>query len=352
MKRIAKIAVTILIPIGLVGGYLATGFYILPTWLQHNLPALIKKETNLEANVHEITFNPLTFQLHLKQFELQKMLRFEDLDIQINLRESFNTKTLVVEKIALNKPIFGLEKQKNGALNIDALLPKTDTAKTEKSSDLFPLTIKTFTLTEGQLSFQDGEIHEEITPLNFSLTNFSTTDLKPASLIFSANVKNGGELNLSGDFQLSNLTSTGKITFQKCDLAHLLSLIPENKIKLTGNGDLSATFSIKFNKKMPLIQIENGVIALTNLSYQNKITLQNIALDNFNFDSSKQIVQLKMLTLNTFRFTEGQAQFDLSNLTFNDLSVNLQNQNFQTASILLKDAELLDTTQNTFYFLN
>lgn len=98
MKRIAKIAVTILIPIGLVGGYLATGFYILPTWLQHNLPALIKKETNLDTNTHEVKFNPLTLELHLKQFELQKMLRFEDLDIQINLRESFNTKTLVVEK--------------------------------------------------------------------------------------------------------------------------------------------------------------------------------------------------------------------------------------------------------------
>ncbi len=350
MKRIAKIAVTILIPIGLVGGYLATGFYILPVWLKHSLPAIIKKETNLDANIHEVKFNPLTLELHLKQFELQKILRFEDLDIQINLHESFNTKTFVVENVTLNKPIFELEKQKNGALNIDALLPKTDTAKTEKNDYIFPITIKNFIVSQGGFSFQDGNIHEEITPINLTLTNFSTTNSIPAKLDLMANWQNGGELNLSGEFQFSNLASTGKGTFQKCDLAHLLSLIPENKIKLTGDGDLSATFNIKFNKKIPLVQIENGAISLTNLSYQNKITLQKITLDNFNFDSSKQIVQLKMLTLNTFRFTEGQAQFDLSNLTFNDLSLNLQNQNFQTVSISLKDAELLDTTQNTLLF--
>ncbi len=350
MKRIAKIAITILIPIGLVGGYLATGFYILPTWLQHNLPTLIKKETNLEANVHEITFNPLTFQLHLKQFQLQKMLHFEDLDIQINSRESFNNKTLVVENITFNKPIFELEKQKNGALNIDALLPKTDTAKTEKNDYIFPITIKNFIVSQGGFSFKDGNIHEEITPINLTLTNFSTTNSIPAKLDLTANWQNGGELNLSGDFQFSNLTSTGKITFQKLNLAHLLSLIPKNNIKLMGEGNFSANYHVEFNKKMPLIQIENGVIELTNLSYQNKITLQKITLDNFNFDSSKQIAQLKILTLNTFRFTEGQAQFDLPNLTFNDLSVNLQNQNFQTASISLKDAELLDTTQNTLLF--
>ena len=350
MKRIAKIAVAVLIPVGLVGGYLATGFYVLPMWLQHNLPALIKKETGLNANLSKATFDPLTFQLELTQFEIPKMVRFENLNVQLNWRESLVTKSLVVENITLNKPVFELEKQKNGALNIDALLPKSDTPQPENNSDIFPVTIKIFALSQGGFSFQDGKIHEEITPINFTLTNFSTTTSKPALLILSANFENGGGLNLNGDFQFEKLAANGKIAFQKFQLAHLLSLIPENKIKLTGEGELSADFHVAFAEKTPLIQIENSTISLTNLNYDKKITLQKIALENFNFDSTKRIIQLKSLTLNTFRFTEGQAQFDLPNLTFNELSFNLQTQAFQTAHLSLKDAELLDTTHNTLLF--
>ncbi len=349
MKRIAKIVVAVLIPVGVVGGYLATGFYILPAWLQHNLPALIKKETGLDANLSKATFNPLTFQLELTQFEIPKMARFETLVIQILWRESLVTKSLVIENITLDKPVFELEKQKNGALNIDALLPKSDTPPSENNA-VFPVTIKNFVLTQGQFTFQNDKINEQITPINFTLTHFSTTDSTPAKFDLNASFKNGGTLNLSGDFQFSKLTSTGKITFQHLDLAHLLSLIPENKIKLTGDGELSANYHVAFNEKTPLIQIENSAISLTNLSYQNKITLQKIALENLAFDSVKQLVQLESLALNTFRFTEGQAQFDLPNLTFNELSFNLQTQAFQTANISLKDAELLDTTQNTLLF--
>ena len=166
----------------------------------------------------------------------------------------------------------------------------------------------------------------------------------------NANFENGGELNLSGDFQFSKQASNGKITFQKLQLAHLLSFIPENKIKLTGDGELSADFHVAFNEKLPLIHIQNGTISFLNLTYQDKIKLEKIALENLVFDSTKQLIQLKNLALNAFRFTEKQAQFDLSNLTLDELSFNLQNQNFQTAHVSLKDAQLLDTTQNTLLF--
>ena len=173
MKKIAKIAVAMLIPVGLVGGYLATGFYILPVWLQRHLPALIKNETGLEANLSSITFNPLTLELQLTQFEIPQMIRFEALDVQLNLRESLATKSLVVETITLNKPFFNLEKHKDGSLNIDALSPKSDAPPSENSGDIFPLTIKNAMLSQGQFIFQDGDINEAITPLNFTLTNFN-----------------------------------------------------------------------------------------------------------------------------------------------------------------------------------
>lgn len=354
MKRIVKIAVAVLIPAGLVGGYFATSFYLFPAWLQRELPAFIAKETGLKSSLGAVNFNPLTWQLQLKQFELQKILRFDELDIQLNWRESLTTKSLIIEKITLHKPFFELEKQQNGALNIDALLPKSTAPKTEKSGDLFPLTLKVFTLSDGQISFQNGAQTEKITPLNFTLTNFNTQNATPAKFDLTANWQQGGDLHWTGDFQFSTLKSNGKITFQSVNLAHLLSLMPENKFKVAGKGELSANYRIALNEKTPLIQIENGAMALNDLSYKNKaaqqITLQKIACENLNYDHTRQNLTMKSLALNALRVTEKQTQLDFPTITLNELSFNLPTQQLQTAVILLRDTELFDTTQNTLLF--
>ena len=260
MKRLAKIAIAVLIPAGLVGGYLATGFYILPAWLQHTIPAIIKTETGLNANLSEVKFNPITLSVQLKQFEIPKMLRFDDLTIHILWRESLQTKSLVIDKITLNKPFLNLEKHKDGSLNIAALSPKSN-APPSKNNAIFPFTIKQFVLSQGHTHFQDGEINETITPINFTISNFSTVDSKPTKFALNAVWQNGGELNATGDFQVSKLTSNGKITLSKIALPHWLSLLPENKIKLTGDGDLSANYHVEFGGKIPLIQIQNGAIS-------------------------------------------------------------------------------------------
>ncbi len=359
MKRFAKLAVTILIPTGLVGGYLATGFYLIPAWLQHELPALIFKKTGLQAGLAKAEFNPITLKLQLHQFALQQneatpLFRFEDLDIQVNLHESLMSKSVVVENITLNHPFLQLIKQKDGALNIDALF-KSDSPPTDKNSETFPLTIKNIALTQGHFVWQDDSTHEEITPFNFTLTNFNTQDSIPAQFNLNAMWQNGGEVNLSGNFQFSQLASTGKFTLQHVSLSHLLTLIlPQTKFNTSGDGELSATYHVAFGEKTPLIVIENGVIAFNNLTFQDKsvrqITLQKIALDDLNYDSSQQSMQFKTLALNTLRFSEGQATLDIPKIALTDFSFNFQNQTLQTAAITLQDAELFDTTLNTLLF--
>ncbi len=349
MKRITKIVGAILIPVGLVGGYLAAGFYIFPTWLQHNLPAIIKKEINLEADLSGAKFNPITLQLQLKQFEIQNLLHFDELEIQLNWRESLATKSLVVENITLKNPFFQLKKYKDGALNIDTFLPSKNAPETENNS-IFPLKIKQFVLSQGEFLFQEGEITERIMPINFTLSNFGTINSAPAKFDLTATWQTGGEFSSSGNFQFEKLESDGKITFQKIQLSKLLSLIPENKIKLTGEGETTLNYHIDFNEKIPVIKIENGHISFGNLGYSNKITLHKIALDNLNFDSPKKMLQLKSLELNGFKFIDEYIQFDSQTLSFNELSFNLQNQNLQIGNALLNTAELLDTTQNTLLF--
>ena len=281
MKRFAKLAATILIPAGLVGGYLATGFYLIPVWLQHELPALIFKKTGLHASLAEAEFNPLTLKLQLHQFALQQnettpLFHFEDLDVQVNLHESLMSKNVIIDNITLNQPFLQLVKQKEGALNIDALF-KSDSPPTDKNNVVFPLTIKNITLAQGHLVWQDGLIHEEMTQIDFALTHFNTQDSTPAPFNLNAVWQNGGEVNLSGEFNFAQSVSTGKLTLTHLPLSHLLTFFSP-QIKSSGNGELSANYHITFAEKTPLIIIEAGTISFDDLDFQDKnerqITLQ------------------------------------------------------------------------------
>lgn len=349
MKRVTKIALAVLIPTGLAGGYLGAGFYLVPYWLKHQLPVLIKKKAGAEIRLNAAKFNPLTFQLQLQEFELPKILNFQTLDVQLNLRDSLANQTLIIENITLEKPVFPLQKNADGSLNVTTLIPKSKPEKTEKPQ-IFPVTIKNFTLLQGQFSFQDRKMNAQISPLNFTLTNFSTVEKTPAKFNLTALWQNGGDVTLNGEFLFSTLATNGNLTFKQFSLPNLLALLPENKIALTGNGELVLDYRVEFKEKLPQIQIENGSLSLTNLTYQDKIKLEKITLENFAFDSPKQQFQFKNLALNTLRFTQGAAQFDLPNLTVSDLSFNLQNQTLQTALVSLKNGQLLDSTQDTILF--
>jgi hypothetical protein len=348
MKKIAKIAAAVLIPTGLVGGYLVTGFYIFPAWLQHNLPAIIKKETNLDARLHSAKFNPLTFELELSQFEVPEIAHFETLNVQLNLRESLANQSVIIEKIALKTPFFQLEKHQDGSFNITPFLPKSNTQQSE-NNPIFPFTLKNFTLSEGQFFYQDKN-NQQISALNFTLSNLSTTDATPAKFELHANREHGGELNLNGDFQFLASAVNGNISLKQFDLSQIASLIPNNKNKFTGEAELTANYHIEFGEKTPHFTVENGAISFTNLAIQEQIKLQKFTFENVNFDSKKQLVSLQKIVLNDLQVTQGQAEFELPSLTFNELSFNLQNQDLLTTSILAKDAQLFDTTQNTLLF--
>lgn len=349
MKRITKIALSMLIPTGLVGAYLGTGFYLVPYWLKQYLPELIKNETGLQSSLNAANFNPISFDLTLQGFEITKLSRFEKLDLQFNLHESIATKILIIDHIIFETPVFNLEKNKDGTFNVATLIPKSQTPTDEKPQ-IFPVTIKNFTLSQGQFSFQDGKMNVQITPLNFTLSNFSTIEKTPAKFDLTALWKNGGDVKLNGEFLYSTLATTGHLTFKQFSLLNLLKLIPENKLELTGNGELVLDYQIEFKENVPQIQIDNGALSLTNFTYQDKIKLKQIELKNFIFDYPKQQFQFQNLALNTLLLNQGAVQFDLPNLTVSDASFTLLNKHFETAQISLQNAQLFDTSQNTLLF--
>jgi len=386
MKRVTKIVLTVLIPTSLVGAYLGAGFYLVPNWLKQHLPELIKNETGLQTSLSTAAFNPLSFDLALHDFEVDKLLQFEKLDMQLNFYESLATKTLVIDHILFEKPVFNLKKNSDGSFNTDVFATKKDASEPENTA-IFPVTVKNFMLSQGHFLFQDDKISTQITPLNLTITNFSVVDTTPAKFNLTALWQNGGEVALNGEFLFSTLTTKGNLTFKNFSLPDLLVFLPENKIELKGNGELVLDYHFEFKDNSSIIKVENGALSLTDLTYQ-QLKLQKFTLDNFTFDSltnqlelknlvantfefktnsiqlnlpkltlnelsfnlQNQLLQFKTLVLDTLRLSQGAAQFDLLNLTVSNANFSVPNQLMQTSQISLIDAQLFDTSHNTLLF--
>lgn len=386
MKRVTKIALAVLIPTSLVGGYLSAGFYVLPYWLKKHLPELIKNETGLQASLNSASFNPLSFKLTVQGFEISKLSRFEKLDLQLNLHESIATKTLVIDHIIFETPVFNLEKNQDGTLNITSLFSNSKPEQTE--TQIFPLIIKSFTVSQGQFSFQDGKISEQISPLNLTITNFGTVETTPAKFNLTTLWQNVGDVTLNGEFLFSTLVTKGTASFKQVSLPNLLKLIPQTQIELTGNGELFLNFQFEMKEDLPKFEITNGALSLTDLTYQKQLKLQKLALENFSFDNTSNQLQLKNIAVNALEFSMNSKRLTLPTLTLNELSFNLQNQNltfnslvfnalcfnqgaaqldlpnltvsnasfslskkqFDTAQISLQNAQLFDTSHNTLLF--
>ena len=353
MIKIPKFVRVALIPVGLVGGYLATSTYLLPIWLQHKIPALISEDTPFNASLAHVNFNPLTLQLALHHFALTQnqspVFEFESFTLQVNFLESVSTQHLVVENIELLKPSvqFNPTKEKE---------PTNDKPfSVDNIASPIPFLIKHFALSNGHITAENGQI--DLTPIDLSLTHVGSTNDTPALFRLSAIHKQGGEFVSEGEFQLTPLSSNGKITLSKFPLSTLMPFCPEKKaLTFNGIGDLSMNFRVAIHEKSLAFFIENAHLVLDNIVYQDKnrpsdhASLQHFDLDNGQYDSTQQTVQFKTAILNHPRYTQNQAQLSLENLTVSNFAFNIDALQLQTGNVSWQNAELFDTKQNTLLF--
>jgi hypothetical protein len=352
--KLPKFVRVALIPVGLVSVYISTSTYLFPIWLQQKIPALISEDTPFNATLGHVNFNPLALQLELHQFALTQnqspVFEFESFTVQIDFLESVSTRSLVVENIELLKPFLPFNPIKEKEQTNDKPFSVDNIAASP-----IPFLIKHFTLSGGHITAKNGQI--DLTPINISLTHVSSKNDTPALFRLSATNKQAGEFISEGEFYLTPLRSTGKITLSNLPLSTLLPFCSEKgTLTFSGIANLAMNFRVAIHEKSAAFFIEDAHLVLDNIVYQDKnrplnhAVLEHFDLDNGQYDSTQQTIQFKTAILNHPRYTQNQMQLSLENLTLSHFAFNINSMQLRTDNVSWQNAELFDTKQNTLLF--
>ncbi|TAN69800.1 MAG: DUF748 domain-containing protein [Methylobacter sp.] len=236
---VSKIKIAVLIAGGLLGIYAVLGFYLLPTLVKTKLPEWVQQQTGRKASVAMIRFDPFALRLGLQGFALQEpdgrlFIGFENFFIDIDALQSIGQGALVVDQVALNKPVVRIAKGKDGAFNFKDLLK--DSNETEpQDSKVFPLNIAKLSIVEGKLDWEDAHLtspeKEAVYPINLSIENFTTQANDPANFGLSLELNSGGKLAWQGVIGLNPLSSSGHITLDNVQLQRIRALALQDVVQ-------------------------------------------------------------------------------------------------------------------------
>lgn len=353
-----KVAVTLKKTIGaclaLGIGYVVTGYYLVPWWIEHNLPALLEKEIAHSVTIADVNFDPFTLMLSVKNFSIQQtnatpLLQCDRIALTFNLKASLLSKDWVIEHLAIDHPALLVIQQKNGTLNLSALNPTSPTESLDAAAKSPAILIKKITLTNGQLTWhnltQTDPIKKDFHDLNATLENIHTLLPTPAPFHLHAQLLAAGEIQLEGELLLSQKALDGTFIAKDIDLQKSTDL------PLTGIANLSAHFQLKFDRSPITVSIQNAILDLAHFSYDNQVNLNQLSLKNGRYDSQLQTLTLETLALEDIALRQGQAHLTLPSLIIDQFDVNLLHKKLHIAKGQLQDLELLDSSLTQLFTL-
>ncbi len=344
--------------------------YGLPILLKSKIPALIQQETGRKASLEKCQFSLLPLSIQVQNIALQEtndkpFASLASFYAQINIWQSFKQSTLVIDKLAITKPVVHIVKQKNGKFNFDDLF-KNQTDK-QQSSLVFPVTIANLSLSEGKLAWEDSLNKEFIQPINLTVNNLSTISNKKCQLDLQLTVELGGKLAWQGELGLNPLFSDGHITLNNIKLHRLLNVILPASIpfSLDGYGLLDTDYQVNYNQKALTLTAAKAKIELHDFQYAEKH--QNpfvIKTNHFAHETDLKITYVNnsyslianksKINLHNFEFSEltpSKTQIKVANFIHEtDIKINYTDNNWQffadKSKINLHDFEFSESTPN------
>jgi len=305
--------------------YLLSGFYLVPWAIQSQLPSLLKEKFQLNLSLENLTFNPLTYELHLNTVTLhndanEPIIGFKHLYVDYEFSALFQ-KNILFKSIVLNEPYADVRIDTNGSINIinlfSAFAQSADTnATTPKEETLpLPLSIVHFEIQEAKGMFSDarGEkpFHLDFGPLHYSLNNlhFAKDDLSVHALKLA--LENQEKISLLSSLSLDPMRFHGELKINRFHLPLVYDYLAPRLLATLSGGYISAhiPFTIDVSSQAPHITIEKAQLQIEELSYQDP--------------SSQKILDIPSLALNDIDFRWPEATLFINTLTLTKPFVSL-----------------------------
>jgi len=305
--------------------YAIVGFFIFPAVIKSMMLKSISEQTDANAYIKSVYFNPFTFKFRVNDMSLfdkkgHKLFAFNLFEINLE-PHSFLELSIHFKDIKLNKPKVFLVYDKDKQINFNKILKVKETSKT-KQKDAFTLPriiVDKIDIDGGSLYYEDfskkDKFEISLTNLDFVLKDLDTKELQKsdAKVKLTFELEDDGLIKLQTKLvSLSPLSLEGLFEVNSAKLYTQYKYIKDNlnieiadgELSLSGDffvniDDLNTTKISNLDAKVSDIRIKpkdvfQDILTLKSFSiedatlypFKDELSIQNVRLSKFNIDTN------------------------------------------------------------------
>lgn len=233
---------------GVVGVYALAGGWGLPYLIKSRLPTLVESRWERQASVGDVSFNPFTLRLHVRDLVLAEadgapLFGVGALAVELQWRSLLRQAWSLAE-IRVTAPSLQLAIAHDGTFNLARLIDTLNRNKVDEPASAMPrVVLDHFVLEQGRIALHDRRAgyDETFAPLAFELHNLNTLPDQHGDYTLSADAGQGGKLYWQGKAALNPIAASGALVLRNVALPGLSSYLkPYTDVVVTA-GRLSAT---------------------------------------------------------------------------------------------------------------
>ena len=318
----------LLVPVVAAGFTLlyALGGFLLAPWIAgRELPRFAAEQLHHRARVGEISFNPFTLRLQVREFALETtegrpVLGFADAVVDLAWR-SLLRRAWVLDEVQLVDPAAHVEIAKDGRINLAALAPGAETAGSTQPQGF---DIGRLSVVNGSIDFEDQRqgYRNRLEHLSIELSSLSTLDAEKGSYALLGQTRAGAKLNWKGELSLAPLAATGTLTVGNAALAELMPYVDDFTAAriVAGRADIELPYHLALAEGKPRFTLKGAKFDLRDLALAStgeKALLAKfgaISLAGVEFDSAAQHASVRTVRIGASTLLSGKDKRPLARI--------------------------------------
>ena len=317
-KHKAAIAIAILVLL-----YTIVGFLVAPPIVKSILTSTIEKELGRQATVRQIKLNPFALSVTVRDFELKEpdgepFVGFEEFYANLQLSSIFHL-AFTFSEIRVVAPYGKVKILPDGKFNFSDLLalfeqPKDKPEPTPGQGAYLPaVLVSNITVEKGRLAFQDLSLptsfEVEVTPVELTLTDFTTRRESETRYTFAASMGEGEDIRSEGNISIDPIRAKGRFDASGIKIRTAWKYI-QDLVKFevaSGSVNAAGQYVVDISGEEMDIKLNKGEVKLNAFELKEKggketlISVPLLSVRGANVDLSGKRVKVDSISTKTGR---------------------------------------------------
>ena len=316
---------------GLLAGYALAGFWLVPVLVRHQASSFGTTELARRLSIGEVRFNPFTLRLEAQEIALAEadgapLLSVGALAVQLQWR-SLMRGAWTFGEVTVSAPRANLLVAPDGRFNLAALLDTLAQRPHDAGAKLPRVIVERFALERGRVDLNDRRAgySNQFSPIDLTLTDFSTLPDQNDNYTFNARSAHGGTLRWKGKGSVNPIRATGEIAIENASLPQLGAYLKSYARATVAAGQVSAAlpYVVSYDAGKLQASLVGARATLSNLGLSREgatdsfATLTRLELSDVNADLMRRDATVGEVRANGGKLSvrrDPKGQLDLANL--------------------------------------